>query len=93
MPNINVAEDILPLSEFRSDAAGMIQKLRENRRALILTQRGHSAAVVLDIGVYQSLLDEVQLLKEVHAAIAQVESGQGIPQEEAHRRALARLRA
>lgn len=93
MPNINLAEDILPLSEFRSDAAGMIQRMKETRRALILTRRGHSSAVVLDIGVYQSLLDEVQLLKEVHTAIAQVESGQGIPQEEAHRRAIARLKA
>lgn len=93
MPLLNVAEDIRPLSEFRSDAAGMIQKLRETKRALILTQRGHSSAVVLDIGVYQSLLDEVQLLKDVQTSVAQVENGQGIPQDEAHRLALARFQS
>ncbi len=33
MPNLNVAQDIRPLSEFRSDAAGMIQKpARPNAR-------------------------------------------------------------
>lgn len=92
MPNLNVAQDIRPLSEFRSDAAGMIQKLRETKGALVLTQRGHSSAVVLDIGVYQDLLDELDLLKDVHTATAQVEAGQGIPQEEARRIALSRLK-
>jgi antitoxin YefM len=91
MPRLNVAQDIRPLSEFRSDAAGMIERLRESKSALILTQRGHSSAVVLDIGVYQDMLDELELLKDVHTAIAQVEAGQGIPQEEARRMVLARF--
>lgn len=71
----------------------MIERLRETKRALILTQRGHSSAVVLDIGVYQGLLDEVELLKDVHTALAQIESGRGIPQEEARQIAMARLKA
>ncbi len=50
MPNLNVAQDIRPLSEFRSDAAGDDLEARETKGALVLTQRGHSSAVVLDIG-------------------------------------------
>jgi antitoxin YefM len=92
MPNINLDEDIRPLSEFRADAAAMIQKVRETKRPLVLTQRGHSAAVVLGVSEYQQLLDELELLRDLNTAIRQIEEGEGVPHEEAHRQALARLR-
>jgi hypothetical protein len=37
-------------------------------------------------------VDERDLLKDVHTAISQVEAGQGIPQDEARRIALSRLK-
>lgn len=92
-PKLNLEEDIRPLSEFRADAAGMIEKLHQTRRALVLTQRGHSSAVVLDIGEYQHLLDELDLLRDVCTALRQIDEGQGIPHEQAREQALARLRA
>lgn len=91
MPSVDLKEDIRPLSEFRADAASMIQRVRETKRALVLTQRGHSSAVVLGVSEYQELLDELELLRDLHIAVRQVEDGQGVPQEEALRQALARL--
>jgi len=91
MISLNLEEDIRPLSEFRADAAAMIQKIRETGRALVLTQRGHSSAVVLSVGEYQQLLDELELLRDLHTAARQIEDGRGVPQEEARRQALARL--
>jgi prevent-host-death family protein len=93
MPRVNLEEDIRPLSEFRADAAGMIEKVRQTKRALILTQRGHSSAVVLDIGEYQHLLDEMELLRDVCTASRQLDEGEGIPHDEARKQALDRLRA
>jgi prevent-host-death family protein len=93
MPRVNLEEDIRPLSEFRADAAGMIQKVRETKRALVLTQRGHSSAVLLDIGEYQHLLDELELLRDLRIAVRQVDDGQGVSHSEAQNQALSRLRA
>ncbi len=93
MPRVNLEEDIRPLSEFRADAAGMIQKVRESKRALVLTQRGHSSAVVLDIGEYQHLLDEIELLRDVCLAARQIGDGEGVSHREALSQALSRLRA
>ena len=92
MRRVNLEEDIRPLSEFRADAAGMIQKVRETKRALVLTQRGHSSAVVLDIGEYQQLLDELDLLRDICTAVRQISEGQGVSHQEAQNQALARLR-
>jgi len=93
MADINLKEDIRPLSEFRADAAAMIQRVRETKRPLVLTQRGHSSAVVLGVGEYQQLLDELELLRDVQTAIRQIEAGKGVPHQKAQGQALARLRA
>jgi prevent-host-death family protein len=80
--------DIKPVSEFRANAAELIEQVRNTRRPLVLTQRGHSAAVVLDVTDYAELIEELELLRDVHTAVKQIESGKGIP----HREAKAELR-
>jgi prevent-host-death family protein len=92
MQRLRLDEDIRPLSEFRANAASMVERLRATKRPLVLTQRGHSAAVMLDVSAYERLLDEVELLREVQLAERQLEQGEGIPHEEAKEQALAALR-
>lgn len=93
MRSINVEEDIRPLSEFRADAAGLLAQVRRTKRALVLTQRGHTSAVVLDASEYQRLIDELELLRDVHAATEQLERGEGVAHRAAKVRALANLEA
>jgi prevent-host-death family protein len=75
--------DIKPVSEFRANAAELIEQVRNTRRPLILTQRGHSAAVVLDVGDYAQLIEELELLRDVRTAVKQIEAGQGVSNREA----------
>ena len=49
----------------------------------MLTQRGHSAAVVLDVNEYERMVEEIELLTDVRTAVAQIESGQGISNRDA----------
>ena len=84
-------EDIKPLSEFRANAASLVQRVRETKRPLVLTQRGHSAAVLLDVTEYERMADEIELLRDIRVAERQLADGQGIPHEEAKARVLATL--
>jgi antitoxin YefM len=93
MKPINVEEDIRPLSEFRADAAGLLAQVRRTKRALVLTQRGHTSAVVLDASEYQRLVDELELLRDIDAATGQLARGEGVSQRRAQARALARVQA
>ncbi|MGN6182239.1 MAG: type II toxin-antitoxin system Phd/YefM family antitoxin [Thermoanaerobaculia bacterium] len=68
--------DIKPVSEFRANAAELIEQMRTSGRPLVLTQRGHSAAVVLDVAEYEQLVDEIELLRDVSTAVKQIERGQ-----------------
>lgn len=92
MRRLNLEQDIRPLSEFRANAAAMVQQVRSSGRPLVLTQRGHGAAVVLAIAEYERLIGELELLRDVQLAEQQLEAGQGIDHEEARARVRARLR-
>ena len=74
-----VDTDIKPLSEFRANAAELIDQVKNSGRPLVLTQRGHSAAVLLDVAGYAQLIEELELLRDVRTAVRQIESGKGIP--------------
>jgi len=91
MRRIHLKEDIKPVTEFRANAASLIEQIRETKRPLVLTQRGHSAAVVLDVGEYQRMLEELDLLRDIHAAEKQLAEGEGIEHEQARRQVVKAL--
>jgi prevent-host-death family protein len=69
----------------------MLRRVRESRRSLVLTQRGHSAAVVLDVRQYERLMEELELLRDVHRAEQQIAAGEGITHDEAREQVRERL--
>ena len=75
--------DIKPVSEFRANAAELIEQVKNTGRPLVLTQRGHSVAVVLDVAEYAQLIEELELLRDVGTAVKQIESGKGVSNREA----------
>lgn len=75
--------DIRPVSDFRANAAELIEQVRRSGRPLVLTQRGHSAAVVLGVADYERLVEEVEVLSDIRTAVRQVEDGKGISNREA----------
>lgn len=82
MPSIKPSEDVQPLSVFRANVAGFLDQVRATKRPLVLTQHGKSAAVVLDVDAYEALVDEVELVRDIREARAELERGEGIPHDE-----------
>jgi PHD/YefM family antitoxin component YafN of YafNO toxin-antitoxin module len=66
--------------------------VRRTKRPLVLTQRGHSAAVLLDVAEYEQLLEEVETLRDVQLAEKQIAQGKGISHDRARQRILNALR-
>ncbi|MFT4622102.1 MAG: antitoxin YefM [Myxococcota bacterium] len=89
---LDLTTDIQPISEFRSNASALLEQVRTTGRPLVLTRRGRGAAVVLDIGAYQGLIDELAELRDVHRGLADVEAGRLLDHEEVARRTLERLK-
>lgn len=72
---IRTNEDIRSLSEFRANAATLLQQIQRTRRPLVLTRHGEGAAVVLDAGVFESMLDEIELLRDLCLGEKQLREG------------------
>ncbi|MGA8808249.1 MAG: type II toxin-antitoxin system Phd/YefM family antitoxin [Thermoanaerobaculia bacterium] len=76
--HLRIATDIKPVSDFRANAAGMIEHVKNSGRPLVLTQRGESAAVLLDVAVYAELIEELDLLSDIRTAMKQIDDGLGV---------------
>ncbi|MHB0981369.1 MAG: type II toxin-antitoxin system Phd/YefM family antitoxin [Thermoleophilia bacterium] len=86
MPPIRPSSDVLPVTEFRANTSAMIEQMHSTGRPLILTQHGRSAAVLLDPSVYESLIDEIELLRDLSVSEAQIAAGQVVSHDEVARR-------
>ena len=91
MRRINLAQDIKSLSDFRANAALYVQNIKKNKRPMVITQNGKSSAVVMDVNEYESLLEKIELLKDVQIARQQLDDGKGIGHQAAQELILKKL--
>ena len=92
MTVLKPSQDVQPLSAFRANAAGFLDQVRSTKRPLVLTQHGRSAAVVLDVDEYEALVDELEVIRDIRQAKAELARGEGIPHEQVAAALRARLK-
>jgi prevent-host-death family protein len=90
-PTLKPTRDIQPVTEFRANAAQFIEQVRETGEPVILTQHGRSAAVLLDVEAYESLMDELAVLRDVRHGEAQVAAGKVLSHASVAKKLRARL--
>ena len=78
--------DVRPVTEFRAHTSAVLSQVHATKRPVILTQNGRSAAVLLDVDVYESLIDELAVLRDVRTAEQQLDAGMGIPHDDVEKR-------
>lgn len=91
MHRLKIHQDIKPLSEFRANAASVIQQVHETKRPIVITHRGHSAAVLMDATEYENLMEKLELLQDIHEAELEIQAGKGISHEKAKKQLLESL--
>ena len=69
--------DIVPVSDFRQDAASVLKRLQAGPGTLVVTQRGRAVAVMHSIEAYERMERELELLRLLAAGEREIASGQG----------------
>ena len=82
----NISQDIQPLSEFRKHAADFIDRIKEQKSSIVLTQHGKSAAVLVDVSEFQRMIDKLELMDELIEAERQIARGEVVSHKEAKKR-------
>jgi len=83
MPKLRIDQDIKPLSEVRNSMATYIKQIHETKRPLIITQRGKSAAVLVDVQEFEAMQEKIELLSDIQSSLSQLEKGEGINHKDA----------
>ncbi|MCF7797767.1 MAG: type II toxin-antitoxin system Phd/YefM family antitoxin [Lentisphaeria bacterium] len=91
MQRIKLDQDIHSLSEFRANIKTLIDKMKANKRPLVLTQNGKSSAVVMDVVEYEAMQEKLELLSDIQTAEDQLAKGQGVNHNQAKEKILKNL--
>lgn len=67
-------KNIKPITEFRNHIKEYIEELKRNKKPIILTQHGKSAAVLLDPDTFQELQDQIEFMRKVALGLDDVKN-------------------
>lgn len=82
MKPLQVAQDIVPIGVFKSQAAELLRSVRETGRPLVLTQNGRPAAVLVSPDAFDEMTARARLVAAVTRGIADADAGQLVGDED-----------
>ena len=82
MKPLMVSEDILPLGEFKTRAARILEELAERRNPLVITQNGRPVCVMMSPKELDRMRGRQAFLEAVAEGLADVQAGRTISDEE-----------
>ncbi len=74
--------EIVPVSDFRRDAAAVLQKVQDASDPVVLTQRGRAVAVLQSIESYEKLQHDLALARALLAGEQDIAAGERHSREE-----------
>jgi prevent-host-death family protein len=68
---------IVPVTDLRQDAAGVLKRLKKSQDPLVITQRGRAAAILLSLDAYEKSREEREILRLLARGEKEIASGKG----------------
>ena len=75
MKDVQIADGIVPLGEFKAQAAKLLKRLGESDQPMVITQHGRPAGVLLSPREYDRIQERQRFLESIAAGLADAESG------------------
>lgn len=68
---------IIPISDLRQDASGILKRMTASRDPLFITQRGRATAVIVSMQEYEHTQHELEILRLLARGEKEIEAGRG----------------
>ena len=78
MKEVQVSDGIVPLGEFKAQAARLLKKIGESGEPMVITQNGRPAGVLLSPREYDRLQERHRFFESIAAGLADAEAGRVI---------------
>ena len=82
MKHIQIAEDILPLASFKTQASQVLKKMCQSNRPVVITLNGTPAAVLITPEEFDRLNQTQRFLDSVGRGLAEIQAGQVLSDEQ-----------
>jgi PHD/YefM family antitoxin component YafN of YafNO toxin-antitoxin module len=74
--NVNLKEDIKPISYIKTNAAEMMDYINDHKNPIIITQHGEARGVFLDVESYQDMINALSLMKLLQFSEKSIREGE-----------------
>lgn len=71
------APQIIPISDLRQDASGILKRMAASHNPLFITQRGRATAVMVSMQDYEHTQHELEILRLLARGEKEIEAGSG----------------
>lgn len=68
---------IIPISDLRQDASGILKRMAASHDPLFITQRGRATAVMVSMQDYEQTQHELEILRLLARGEKEIEAGNG----------------
>lgn len=86
MKEVQISDGIVPLGEFKAQAAKLLKRIGESGQPLVITQNGRPAGVLLSPREYDRMQERERFLASIAAGLADAESGRAMSSTELRER-------
>ena len=69
--------EIVPITDFRHNAAGVLKRAQSSKEPLIITQRGRASAVLLSVDAYEQTEQNIEMLRLLVRGEKEIAAGKG----------------
>lgn len=76
---MKLSESVKPITYFKAHASEAIREVTENRKPLVITQKGEAKVVILDVREYDELQETLSLLRLLSMSQQDVTAGRVEP--------------
>lgn len=86
MKEVQVSDGIVPLGEFKAQAAKFLRRLSESGQPMVITQNGRPAGVLVSPKEFDRIQERQRFVESIAAGMADAEAGRVIDTAELKKR-------
>ena len=86
MKEVQVSDGIVPLGEFKAQAAKLLKRLGESGQPMVITQNGRPAGVLVSPREFDRIQERQRFLESISAGLADAEAGRVLDTAELKKR-------
>ena len=75
---MDLKRDVIPVTELKSHTKEILERVRKTGEPVLVTQKGHSAAMIVDVEEYQRQQREIVILGKIARGERAIREGRGI---------------